>query len=791
MDVQKREAPSGFFTRRFWMREILCCAENKGAALFYGCLLFALGYLFAGTHALFGAYPFALALLAACNRRLPFALAGVCLGALTLGPRGYVYCAAYLLVLLLRTVVSRPREEGRIFPACYEYYDEAPALRAATACVGGFSLAMYQLAFGGIAWESLAFAAAMILLPTVLCAFYLGYFEDGRSLFAYLTDSRTAHPSWPLVLGAGGLAFGIVRGLSSFSFFGLSLSYCFAAFFCILLTQKWGLLRGGTAALFAALATFSPAYMPAFAALALLSALLRSFGLFYALAGACIGGVLTAFSLNGTQAMYDLMPEVVVSAALAWPLFKSLPHLSESAEADRRREKSEAIEEVRRRMPTLERMQLLSSAYRSLSEIFSRLSEVAERPSESEYAAAGHAAFARHCENCAGREGCWEMGEKNAARALACYAEQYARGTKPADIRLPESLMRSCGSFPQIEADVRSACAALEERKLRADRNGIFARNYAMMSEMLTDAARHEVHDAREDTALSREARRIFEEMGAPVRNVAVFGTRRRLIVADGVRWDATRHNEQELRGRLEEVCHCRLGPVVFESQNGGMRLRLESARRLTACVHQAAAPRGREVSGDAFSTFEGQGDYGYALLSDGMGSGREAAITAGICGAFLRQILAAGTSKSTALRALNTLLCEREGECSATIDLLELDLLYGKACFVKSGAAASYVKRGENLFRIRSNTVPIGILDALDAEQIRFDIQVGDVIVMFSDGISQSPDDATWLCELLTASAEEKDLDKLAARILSAAREHSEGGGDDMTVALIEVRAA
>ena len=229
-----------------------------------------------------------------------------------------------------------------------------------------------------------------------------------------------------------------------------------------------------------------------------------------------------------------------------------------------------------------------------------------------------------------------------------------------------------------------------------------------------------------------------------------------------------------------------RLGEPIVETREGEVRLRMDSVRRFGVRAARAFAACTQDVSGDAFTTFEGEGDYYYALLSDGMGSGKEAAVTAGICGTFLEKTLAAGTEKSTALKALNTLLCEREGECSATVDLLEIDLLHGSACFVKSGAAASYVRRGDSLFRIRAGTVPMGILGALDAERIRFDVQAGDVIVMLSDGISQSEEDAVWLCELLSGEWEGGSA-VMAERIIEGAHRHTDRR-DDMTVALLEI---
>ena len=775
-------------SHRFWVRELYAAAEGSGAALLYSALTGLLAFLFSTTHAIGGAYPFAIAYLAAADRRLPFALLGAALGALSLGVRGFFYIGAYLLLILLRLLLSAPREEGRILPASREFFEEQPPLRAAVACVVGTALSLYELLVGGLTNASLLFSVVMILSPTLLCVLYVGFFESGRSPYELLVaphaEGEATRADYALSLGVAAILFSVLLGLRSVSPFGISVSMVLAAVFSFLLPQKWGLVRGGAAALLIACGTTELAYLPAYAVMLLPAALSDKIGVLYTLAAAAIGGTLTAYAVTGADAWIGFFPETFIALALAWPLFRHLPRLSKMMEERARREGAALCEELGEEGST--RMQILSEAYLSLSEIFEGLSGLSSRPAEGEYKEACHAVFLRHCEGCAGAEGCWERGDRSALRALDCLAEQYANGTPPHEIRLTESLIRSCGRREPITADVHEACAALEADKRTHERNGIFARNYRMVGEILLDAARKSTGERTEDFALGRAARRILLEEGVHARRVSVIGSRRRRLVAGGVSWDPDRVKRERLRVRLEEAFHVRLGEPIVEAREGEVRLRMDSTRRFGVRAARASAACGREVCGDAFTTFEGEGDYYYALLSDGMGSGKEAAITAGICGTFLEKTLSAGTEKSTALKALNTLLCEREGECSATVDLLEIDLLDGSACFVKSGAAASYVRRGESLFRIRAGTVPVGILGALDAERIRFDVQVGDVIVMLSDGISQSEEDSAWLCELLSGEWTGGST-AMAESIVEGARRHTDRR-DDMTVALLEI---
>ena len=131
----------------------------------------------------------------------------------------------------------------------------------------------------------------------------------------------------------------------------------------------------------------------------------------------------------------------------------------------------------------------------------------------------------------------------------------------------------------------------------------------------------------------------------------------------------------------------------------------------------------------------------------------------------------------------------EKNTDCFSTVDLLEIDMLTGKASFVKSGAVASFIMRGDKIFRIASNTMPIGITKEINAEEVKFDLAIGDVIVMVSDGVGQSTEDTVRVSNLLTYSWED-DLQKMADKIKESAKESS-GRSDDISVGVIKITAA
>ncbi len=196
------------------------------------------------------------------------------------------------------------------------------------------------------------------------------------------------------------------------------------------------------------------------------------------------------------------------------------------------------------------------------------------------------------------------------------------------------------------------------------------------------------------------------------------------------------------------------------------------------------------EPCGDVITSFEADGRY-YMLISDGMGSGREAALTSSVAAMFLERMLSAGASMETSLKMLNKLIRAGERECSATIDLAEIDLNTGEAKFVKSGAAPSFVIRDGSIYRLQSKTVPIGIIRALDAEMIKFDVEDGDIIVMLSDGVARSFEECPWLLDMLSNDRDvlEGDVKKAAEKIVRSAAER--GSPDDITAGVIRIKGS
>lgn len=293
---------------------------------------------------------------------------------------------------------------------------------------------------------------------------------------------------------------------------------------------------------------------------------------------------------------------------------------------------------------------------------------------------------------------------------------------------------------------------------------------------------------------MARRVSQAIAEEGYGEHSAVVYGRRKLSILARGLELSDGGADVGKLRRRLEQVVGTSLNEPTFELSCGSVNMQLSARRAFSAetafCV---LAGEGESVCGDTVSIFENQNDYLYALISDGMGRGRRAALASELSGAFLRNMLGAGNRMEASLRMLNSVLCARssqsENECSATVDLMQLDLYSGAMSLVKSGAAPTLLVRRGNVFKLASPSLPIGILQALDAKQIDISCEDGDLVVMVSDGAAREGDDYEYLIELLRhRDLADEPPARIADKIIKQARVEAQSD-DDVSVVVVRVK--
>ena len=167
--------------------------------------------------------------------------------------------------------------------------------------------------------------------------------------------------------------------------------------------------------------------------------------------------------------------------------------------------------------------------------------------------------------------------------------------------------------------------------------------------------------------------------------------------------------------------------------------LYFEEEAKFTVLTGFAKAIKETEkISGDNYSFFETDNGIFTAILSDGMGSGEKACADSETVVDMAEKFMDAGFSMETTVQMINdALLAGTEDSNMSTLDLCSVDLHSGTCSFVKIGSACTFIKRGNEVEKIPSVSLPLGIFHQLDVTtQMRY-LSDGDYVIMLSDGIA------------------------------------------------------
>ncbi len=230
-------------------------------------------------------------------------------------------------------------------------------------------------------------------------------------------------------------------------------------------------------------------------------------------------------------------------------------------------------------------------------------------------------------------------------------------------------------------------------------------------------------------------------------------------------------------------------GKYACYAGNGGRcALRLIEENKYRFTVATAACPKEEGgISGDSASFLETASGVSVIALSDGMGSGMVAREESKSTIELLEQFIEAGFEKELGINMINSVLLLRSAEEKfATLDICTVNLYTAKAEFMKMGAAAAYILRDGKIMSIRSETLPVGILQQVSMEKNDILLKHNDMVLLMTDGIMEAvgeEDDVAWLTSLFETFYSSNPQD-VADYILQEAQKRAEQSRkDDMTV--------
>ncbi|NGP45811.1 stage II sporulation protein E [Bacillaceae bacterium SIJ1] len=606
------------------------------------------------------------------------------------------------------------------------------------------------------------------------------------------------------------LVASILTGTIGWSWAGLSVEHILSRYLVLLLAFSAGATIGSTVGvvtgLVLSLAQVGDMYQLSLLALAgLLGGLLKE----GKKPGVSVGLLLSTLLIGMYMHTVDGLAPLIMESMVAISLFLLTPgrvtgQLSSYIPGTHEYALSQQQYLRKVRDVTAGRVEQFSQLFQTLSSSFKVPSTVKEVESEEEVDYFLSYVTEKTCQLCPRKEHCWA---KNFDETYGMMQQLMKEAEKAEEIKngpLKRKLQSHCIKSDRVLAAVQKEMSIYHanqqlKRQMQESRQ-LVADQLFGVSQVMGDFAKEiqrerDHHQNHEDSILD-----TLEGLGIEIDHVDIYslepgnvdieitvpasfeyGEADKIIapiLSDILQETITVHREEKLNPD-EGACF-----ITFVSNQ---RFKIESGMA-------NAAKGGAWISGDSYSAIHLNKNKYAIAISDGMGNGERAHKESSETLQLLQSILQSGIEERIAIKSVNSVLSLRtEEEMFSTLDLAMIDLQDATAKFVKIGSTPSYIKRGNQVLKVESGNLPIGILRGeFDVDVVSQTLKAGDILIMMSDGIFEGPKHVenydVWMRRKIRELATEEPqaiADLLMEEVIRTRQGQIE---DDMTVAVTKI---
>lgn len=402
--------------------------------------------------------------------------------------------------------------------------------------------------------------------------------------------------------------------------------------------------------------------------------------------------------------------------------------------------------------------------------------------------------IARNCESCPDRVRCHRTRQQDTIRVFdELTAIAFEKG-KVTLLDIPSYLSANCG---RVNGIISSAAT--------------LARQYKSYSGMLSNIDTSKLLIADQLKGISSVMKNLSQEVD---HEIAFDGKREDKIIeellfndivcTDAIVYERDAHTFEinlivrnldadkiKIPSIVGKICKCNMAVVdkYAATRPGYTALSLKTAPKLDCVFALASTPKsGSEASGDSHSIMRLDGDRFMFAICDGMGSGDEAEQTSQTAISLIENFYKAGFDSELVLSSVNKLLSLQKEDKFSALDVCVLDLKSGLGDFIKMGAPCGFVVSEEGCTLVESGALPLGIVDKFNPITKKLVVSDGEIVVMFSDGISDAfASDKSIQDFIKTIYSPNPQI--IADKLLEQALANSDGRAmDDMTVLAIKI---
>jgi len=619
--------------------------------------------------------------------------------------------------------------------------------------------------------------------------------------------SELRHEEW---IGVAILLACLLTGLTGWTIYGVALVGVLSRYFVLAIAFVGGPSMGTSAGVVAGmilslsnLGATSEIGLLAFGGL--MAGLLREGGKAASLFGLLLGT--SVFALFGTTAS-DTMASTWASVAAAVLLLLTPRSMTQSLSrfvpgtstyALNQQEYAQKVRDL-----TAARVEKFSAVFRQLSRSFRQMTQSGGHPVQNrDLDTFVNEVHERACARCHKRSLCWGSQFIPTYKMMTDMMTAVENNPDFLPSQIPKSWSKACVRTPLV-LDVLKRQYELYRHDLHwrqqlQDSRYLVADQLSGVSQVMDDLVKEIRREAKQMEAQEKQIRDALDHLGLAIQSIDILSLEEGHIDIEMVH--AFRAGYDECRKMIAPILTEILGETVTVSseRTGVPAAHLSTVTFASAKLFEVetgvagAAKEGDMLSGDSFSMVElGSGKFAVAL-SDGMGNGARARMESSAALSMLEQLLQSGIDERLAVKSVNSILLLRSpDEMFATVDLALIDLYTAHATMLKIGSTPSFIKRGREVIPVAANNLPIGILQDIEIDLLRVQLQPGDTLIMMTDGILDAAGHAInkeqWMKRVLT-EIDEDDPQEIADALLDTAlRQYPGGVKDDMTVVVTRI---
>ena len=407
----------------------------------------------------------------------------------------------------------------------------------------------------------------------------------------------------------------------------------------------------------------------------------------------------------------------------------------------------------------------------------------------------------RVCHNCDMKRMCWKREAHSTYGAFSELIRSYQEGQN----NFPEILRKKCfkeyALIKNTEEIINNYVASEMVKKKMCESRKVLASHINNMAITIADISKDFINDISLESDIVKIIKKALIKNKFKHDSVLCYTDKKgRLKIK--ITLDNLYNNDECIKNVLVIINSCLNKKMTLAEDratinqyNSKATINIEEAPKyyISSSV-SLECKDGEKFTGDSYTFGKCQDGNYVVILSDGMGSGAEAGAESKATVDVIEKFVHAGFDDLSGISTVNSIMTMKftEDETFATLDMYNVDLYTGNATFMKVGAVESFIKRGDKVFIVNSNTLPFGILDKPDVDITDKKVINGDLILTISDGIlevgGERESNYKWIINFLR-STKIKNPKELSNEIISMATELNEGKiKDDMTIIVSKV---